>query len=528
MPDATPREQELNEQLARATEEVARISAGQAHVIAQLGDARIENKLLREKIAALLARIFGAQSEKLDREQLLLMLQGFDAPGKAPEPVEAEAPRRSTAASPPRERGPRVPAHLPVVEEVIDPEPVKACPEAWRCIGEEVTEQIDYEPARFFKRRIVRRKYARRDHPFAAPIIAPLHTLQDRCIATPGLIAAIVVAKFCDHLPLYRQEQIFATRHGVEIPRQTMALWMGLAADWLRPIYEHIRTGVLGGGYVQIDETPIEYLVPGHGETKLGYLWACTRPGCDTVFTWHTSRAAACIEGIIPPGFRGTVQCDAYAAYPAFVRRHNAAAGCEAITLAGCWAHARRGFIEARESEPRTVGWLLRQIAALYQIEAHLRACHAGANLREAVRAAHSVPLVRRIGAALRRIRARYLPQSAMGKAISYTLDQWPALGRFLADAHIEIDNNLVENAIRPTAIGKKNWLFIGAAEAGQRAAILYTIVQSCRRHGLDPMAYLRDVLTRLPAMHTGQIPEVTPEAWAKARKQRRDSKAAA
>ena len=155
-----------------------------------------------------------------------------------------------------------------------------------------------------------------------------------------------------------------------------------------------------GGGYVQIDETPIEYLVPGNGETKLGYLWACARPGGDTVFTWHTSRAAACLESIIPSGFRGTVQCDAYAAYPAFVRSHNATAGSEAITLAGCWAHARRGFIEARESAPRTVGWLLRQIAALYQIEAHLRACRAGPNLREAVRAAHSIPLARRIGAA--------------------------------------------------------------------------------------------------------------------------------
>jgi len=521
MPEATPREKELSEQLARSTAENARLMEEQERL-------RTETKLLREKIAALLARLFGAQSEKVDRDQLLMMLQGFDAPGKAPEPVEAEAPRRSTIPSPPRERGPRVPGHLPVVEEVIDPEPVKACPEAWRCIGEEVTEQLDYEPARFFKRRIVRRKYARRDHPFAAPIIAPLHTLQDRCIAAPGLIAAIVVAKFCDHLPLYRQEQIFATRHGVEIPRQTMAQWMGLAADWLRPIYEHIRTGVLGGGYVQVDETPIEYLAPGNGETKLGYLWTCTRPGGDTVFAWHTSRAATCIDAIIPPGFRGTVQCDAYAAYPAFVRSHNAAAGSEAITLAGCWAHARRGFIEARESEPRTVGWLLRQIAALYQIEAHLRACHAGPRLREAVRAAHSVPLVRRIGAALARIRPRYLPQSAMGKAITYTLDQWPALERFLANGRIEIDNNLVENAIRPTAIGKKNWLFIGAAEAGQRAAILYTIVQSCRCRGLDPMAYLRDVLTRLPAMHTGQLPKVTPEAWGKACKQRPDSEAAA
>jgi transposase len=522
MPEATPREQELSEALARTTAELGRTSS-------ELSGVRTENKLLREKIDALIQRLFGAQSEKLDPAQLLLMLQGLDVPGKSPEPVAAEEPRRSKVPSPPRsESGPRWPADLAVVETIIDPEPVKGCPEAWRCIGQEVTEQLDYEPARFFKRRIVRRKFVRRDHPFAAPILAPLDTLQDRCIAAPGLIAAIVVGKYCDHLPLYRQEQIFTTRHDVQIPRQTMAQWMGLAADWLRPIYEHIRTGVLGGGYVQVDETPIEYLVPGNGQTKLGYLWTCARPGGDTVFTWHTSRAAACLEGIIPSSFRGTVQSDGYAAYPAFVRGHNAAAGCEAITLAGCWAHARRGFIEARESAPRTVGWLLRQIAALYQIEAHLRACHAGPRLREAVRAAHSVPLVRRIGAALGRIRARYLPQSAMGKAITYTLDQWPALERFLGDGRIEIDNNRVENAIRPTAIGKKNWLFIGAAEAGERAAILYTIVESCRRREIDPFAYLREVLTRLPRMTTSQTHEVTPEAWTKAHKQRPDSRAAA
>ena len=219
-------------------------------------------------------------------------------------------------------------SNLPVVEEVIDPGPVKACPEAWWCIGEEVTEQLDYEPAHFFKRRIVRRNYTRRDHPSAAPIIAPLDTLQDRCIAAPGLIAAIIVGKYCDHLPLYRQEQIFATRHNVQIPRQTLAQWMGLAADWLRPICETIRTGVLGGGYVQVDEpsaarqTPIEYLVPGNGQTKICDLWICARPGGDAVFTWHTSRAAAYLENIIPSGFRGTLQADGYSAYPAFMRSH--------------------------------------------------------------------------------------------------------------------------------------------------------------------------------------------------------------
>ena len=502
----TPREIELSEMLARAT--------------AQLGEVRMENKLLREKIDALLRRLFGAQSEKIDAAQLLLMLQGLDAPGKAEEPVEAEAPRRSTDPSPPRERGPRVPAHLPVVEEVIDPEPVKACPEAWRCIGEEVTEQLDYEPARFFKRRIVRRKYARRDHPYTAPLIAPLCTLQDRCIAAPGLLAAIIVGKYCDHLPLYRQEQIFATRHGIDLPRQTMAQWMGMAADWLRPIYEHIRTGVLGGGYVQVDETPVEYLAPGHGETKLGYFWTCARPGGDTVFHWQISRAAACLENIIPADFRGTLQSDGYAAYPAFVRAHNTRAGAEVITLAGCWAHARRAIYEARESAPRTIGWVLLQIANLYQIERALREERAGPALRAAVRAAQSAPIVRRIRAALVRLRPRHLPQSAPGRAIAYTLDQWPALERFLRDGRIEIDNNTVENAIRPTALGKKNWLFIGAAEVGQRGAILYTLVESCRRRGIDPSAYLRDVLTRLPAMLNTEIASLTPEAWAKDHRQ--------
>lgn len=499
-----------------------------ARVLRQVGELRTENKLLREKIDALIRKLYGASSEKLDRAQLLLMLQGLDAPpGKEPEPVGAEAPRRSTGQSPPRERGPRIPEHLPVVEEVIDPEPVKACREAWRYIGEEVTEQLDFKPAEFFKRRLIRRKYVRCEQPFAAPIIAPLRTLQDRCLAAPGLIAAIIVGKYVDHVPLYRWERIFETRHGVWLPRQTMAGYMGLAADWLRPIYEHIRTGVLGGGYVQIDETPIEYLSPGNGETKLGYLWVCSRPGGDTVFHWQTSRAAVCLEEIVPSKWQGTIQSDGYRAYGAFVRTHNARAGGEAIALAGCWAHARRAILDGQQSAPQTVNWLLKQIANLYDIEKQLRESRAGGALRQAIRTAQSAMIMRRIRAALLRIRRRYLPQSALGRGISYVLDQWLGLERFLHDGRLEIDNNLCENAIRPTAVGKKNWLFVGAAEAGQRGAILYTIVESCRRRGIDPLAYLRDVLTRLPKMLITEVPSITPQAWAKDQAQRPELKVA-
>ena len=188
----------------------------------------------------------------------------------------------------------------------------------------------------------------------------------------------------------------------------------------------------------------------------------------------------------------------------------------------------RRKFFEALAQTPRTAGWCLRQIQHLYQIEAHLRQQQAGPKLRLAVRAHQSCPLVARLKKALLRLKAsgRHLPQNLLGQAIDYTLNQWPTLELFLNDGRVEIDNNLVENAIRPTALGKKNWLFIGAAGAGQRSAILYTVIESCRRREIDPYAYLRDVLTRLPHLTNRQIPEVTPEAWAKAR--RAEAKAAA
>ena len=496
-----------------------------ARLTEEVESLRRENKLLREKIDLLVRRIFGKSSEQLDDGQLLLLLQGDDGAKKdpassaSPGALEAEIDKRGKESSKPvkprKEREARVPEHLPAVDEVIEPEEVTAEPEAWRAIGEEVTEQLDYQPARFFRRRIIRRKYVKRDEPHQAPIIAPLNILQERSIAAPGLLAQIIVAKYCDHLPLYRQEQIYATRHDIAIPRQSMARWLGWAADWLRPIYESIHTGVMAGGYVQIDETPVEYLSPGNGQTRQGYLWACKRPGADVSFTWATSRAARCLDRIIPADFQGTVQCDGYQAYPSFAKRSDGR-----IALAACWAHARRKFHEAAESAPQRAGWLLLHIQHLYRIEKHLRETRAGPKQRQAVRASQSRMIVTRIHRALTRMKLsrRHLPQSAMGKAIDYTLTMWPMLLAYLEDGRVEIDNNPVENAIRPTAIGKKNWLFIGEAEAGQRSAILFTLIEACRSRGIDPQTYLRDVLTRLPTLTNRQIKDVTPEAWAKAR----------
>ena len=475
--------------------------------------SRQENTLLRQKIDSLVRRVFGSSSEKLDRAQLELLLQlpkssAPESPGPAPEKLSPPVSRSRC------DRTPRLPENLPVVEEVIEPEPVKAQPEQWRCIGQEVSEQLDYEPARFLRRRTIRKKYVHRVRLDDAPVIAPLpERLQDRSLPAPGLLAHILVAKYCDHLPLYRQEQIFARRHQVHLPRQTLARWVELAADWLQPIYEQIRTGVLAGGYVQVDETPVNYLEPGHGRTKPGYFWTASRPRGDVFFRWETSRATACLDQVVPPTFTGTLQSDGYPAYRAFVNGRAAM-----ITLAGCWAHVRRKFYEASETAPQMSGWLLRQIQHLYRVEAELRAHHAGPRLRAAVRASRSRPIIERLEKVLLRlkVRGRYLPQSGLAQAIEYALGQWPTLTVYLNDGRVEIDNNLVENAIRPTAIGKKNWLFIGDAEAGQRSAIIYTIIESCRRRGLDPDAYLREVLTRLPNMTNRQIPEVVPAVWGK------------
>ena len=477
-----------------------------------------ENALLRQKIDLLVRKLFGAQSEKLDPAQLLLLLQGFDEGPKAPEPVAEEAPRRSTDPSPPRERRqPRLPRHLEVIEEVILPEPVKVAPQDWRRIGEEVSERLDYEPARFLRRCTVRPKYVQRGILDAVPIVAPLpDSVLERSIVAPGLLAQIVVAKYCDHLPLYRQESIYWTRHQVWLPRQTMAEWVGLAAEWLKPIYQQIQRGVLSQGYVQVDETPIRYLAPGNGRTKLGYLWTCGVPRGDVVFHWETSRAAACLENIIPVDFRGTIQCDGYEAYDCFARRRDGQ-----IVLAGCLAHVRRKFYDARETAPKVAGWFLKHFQNLYALEAQLRKVRAGPKLRQAERASLSRPVLARLHRALVRLKTqrRFLPRSLMGKAIDYALNQWPALLVFLEDGRLEIDNNLIENAIRPTAIGKKNWLFIGEARAGDRSAIIYTIIECCRRRGLDPFTYLRDVFTRLPSMTNWQVKDITPEAWAKTQK---------
>jgi len=433
----TVRENELTQQLAACQAELAVVRAENQLL-------RQENQLLRQKVDLLVHRCFGASSEKLDPAQLdLLQLPGTPV---ATEPVAPPPPSARPSAPRPRTvRAPRLPDHLPVVEEVVDPEVVKAQPEHWRLIGEEVSERLDFEPGRFLKRRLVRRTYVPRvTTDEAVPVTAPLPPcLQERGLVAPGLLAHVLVSKYCDHLPLYRLEQIFERRYGVNVPRQTMAGWVALAAEWLQPIYEEIQAGVLEEGYVQLDETPIEYLEPGHGQTRVGFLWVGSRPQGDVFFAWRTSRAAACLDTIIPVDFKGTIQADGYAGYRAFVRGRDGG-----IVLAGCWAHVRRKFHEARGQLPRVSAWVLRHIQNIYRVEARLRELGAGPALRAAIRAFESRPIIERLRLALTRLKGsgRILPQSLLGAAIDYALGLWPTLEVYLGDGRVEIDNNLVEN----------------------------------------------------------------------------------
>jgi hypothetical protein len=313
-------------------------------------------------------------------------------------------------------------------------------------------------------------------------------------------------------------------RLGVNIYRKTLCDWTLLASDWLAIIYRAIQHEHWRCPYRQIDETPIRYLQPGSGKAQLGYLWTSNIPGGSVFFHWHEGRDATAIDALFErqsPSltdeaareFIRVIQCDGYSAYPAWAKHK------PWIKLMGCHAHVRRKFFEAAEQSPRLIAWIMRQIAHLYHIEQRLRETKAGPALRQAVRASESRIIHQRLHKAITLLaKRRILPKSKLGKAIHYALRQWPQLEPCLTDGRVEIDNNLVENAIRPTKLGAKNWLFLGNAESGKKCAILYTIVENCRRLGLNTREYLEDVLTRLPAMKASEAASLTPANWLAAR----------
>lgn len=493
----------LQEQVAGLREQ---LTTAQRH----LEETRLENVLLRQKLDALARRYFGKKSEQLDSAQLELLMLGLDE-----SKVELPVPAKPATASGRRERKGtqrvRTPDHLEVVQKIIKPAVVQAEPEKWEQISQEVSRQLDYQPGKFFWLETVRPKYVRVEKRELPPVVAPAPQRASG-MAAPGLLAYLLVSKFSDHLPFYRQQMIFQERHGVSITRQQMVMWMSQAVGLLEAIVRCIKSNLQASGYVQADETPIEYLDPGKGRCSQGYLWTGYVPGVCVVFEWHASRAAKCLSSLLGAGYQGKLQCDGFSGYPAFAQDK------QGIQLFGCWAHARRKVFEAQEQAPRQAGWLLQQLGVLFAWEAQLREDRAGPAIRQAMRASHHRMVVERLHRVVLRLKPRYLPKSPMGQAIGYLINQWGPLVRILEHGQVEWSNNLVENIIRPTAIGKKNFLFFGAEEAGQRNAVIYTLIANCRMHGIEPYEYLKDVLTRLPGMTNQQVEQLTPLRWLRAR----------
>jgi transposase len=474
-----------------------------------LATLQTENKLLRQKLALFLKRYFGGtKNESLDPKQLELLLAGLAAL-TVPTPVAAQpTPARAPIAARPVRQP--LPAQLATERVVLEPVEVQQQPAGWRKLGEEVTEELDWKPAQFIKRLYIRPKYANAERIVIAPLPA---RLIEKGLPGAGLLTQVIISKYEDHLPLYRQERIYRERHGVNLSRQTLCGWVEVAADWLAPIYREMKTALVARDYLQADETPIRYLDPDvKGKSQSGWLWTYSQPQGDVVFEWQVSRSREGPREFLK-SFRGKLQTDGYGVYESLARERGAE-----LILIGCWAHARRGLHEAL-GEGRSAAWLVGQIGQLYAVEKHLRERHAGPQLRAAMRAWQSRPILERLRRALEVVRRRVLPKSRLGQAIDYTLARWPALLRYVEDGRLDIDNNACENSIRPTAIGKKNFLFIGHPAAGQRSAVIYSVLGSCRRHGINPAEYLQDVFERLPKAKTSEVKSLTPAAWIKAKR---------
>jgi len=322
-----------------------------------------------------------------------------------------------------------------------------------------------------------------------------------------GLAVHIMLTRYDDHLSCYRLEQQFWERHQVVVPRQQMVQWVERIAEWLRPIYDAMWQEMLATGYLQVDETPVRVLDPDvTGQCARGYLWFYAVPGGDVLLEFDRHRSLDPVRKRLKT-FVGTIQTDAYEVYQALARHE------DGIQRIGCLAHARRRFYTAlRESLPDAL-WCINQIRALYRIEDDARAV--GPVAREALRhEQQALAIWEDLKRRALELQPQCLPKSTMGKALSYFLDEYDALIGYLRDGRFEIDNNLVENDIRPTAVGRKRWLFIGHPDAGWRSAVAYTILVSCRRRHINPDAYLTDVLRRLPTLKITEIRSLLPANW--------------
>jgi len=448
---------------------------------------------LEHRLDQLLKRLYGPRADKLNPNQLDLFGDGTPpdpVPPAPPPDVPDELPAKKTPGHGRRAlsanlRRVRVEVDVPDAEKL-------AVGGTWVKIGEEVSERLDFTPSTLFVRQTVRPKYVVRfgdDRPDQLRVAELPPEALPKAMAAPGLVADVIVSKCVDHLPLYRQEKRYA-RQGVDLSRSTLCGWLADAAAALDPLYRLLEARVLAAKAVHTDDTPVPVQDPTRDHCRTGRIWAYVSAG-GVVYDATEDR---CRDGPIDflAGFRGFLQCDAYAGYDELFRSSRGA-----VVEVGCWAHARRKFVEAEKTSPREAHEAVARIRQLYAVEDEARALDPSA--RAVYRRQKAGPVLDALKDWLDREQARALPRTPLADALTYATNQWAALTVYVTDGDLAIDNNAAERAIKPFAIGRKNWLFFGSDRGGRTLATLCSLTATCELRGINPWDYLKGVLTRLP-----------------------------
>lgn len=471
---------------------------------------------LTEQLEWLKKQVFGQRAEKFidttKAEQL--QFEGFDKLVPAPPVKRPVSPYERGKRNPNGKDKITLPKDLPIEQIVIDiPEEAKVCPETGESlikIGEEVTSKIAHKPGSYYIKQIVRPKYANAKNAEDGIKTADLpESLLNRCQADESFLAEILVRKFGDHLPLYRQSEIMS-REGVYISRQTLCQWVSRAGAALKPLYNEMITQILKSGNIFYDETPIPMLMPGKGKTHQAYMWVLvggqsTNPP-HRIYDFQTNRKHHHAADMLKD-YHGVLHSDKYGAYETLANRKQ-------LIWCPCWVHIRRKFFEAESGDAKFRDWVLRKIRHLFMYERVAWARSEEERIR--IRKEKEIPIIDELIAAIKGklVDGKILPKSKFKEALGYFCGLIPHLKNYTKHVFARLDNNVAERAVRPLAIGRKNWLFVGNEDGGESAAIIFSLIQTCRGLGINPREYLEDVMCRLMSHNFQELYQLLPDQW--------------
>ena len=472
--------------------------------IGELITLKNDNLLLKTELAQLKRMIFGSKSERflpahMNQQQLLFAELPAAAVEVKQEQINYTRTKVKVKENKHKGRLP-LPRHLVRVEHIIEP---TENTDGLVCIGKEITEELEYTPGKFYVNKYIRPKYSKSQQ--QGVLIAELPSRPiEKGIAGPGLLASIVIEKYVDHLPLHRQLQRFK-RENIHIAPSTIGDWVKYSCELLTPLYDTLKKQVLTSGYIMADETPIKVLDKDkEGATHQGYYWVYRAANEKLiVFDYRQGRGREGPKEILK-NYQGFLQTDGYSVYDEFDK-------IEGITLIHCMAHARRYFEQALDNDKQRAEYMLKQIQLLYNTERTAREQSYTHEQRLALRQSESMPVLQNIHQWLQDNIMQVLPKSTIGKAIAYALARWEKLCIYAHNGYLEIDNNPVENAIRPVALGRKNYLFAGSHDAAQRAAMIYSLLATCKANGIEPYQWLKDTLAKLPEHKANRLHELLP-----------------